>query len=58
MYSKITNTQKVKSIEAFQKISRLNQPGFEDSHLAGQRLALALDEPRYWDSPDALNLLI
>ncbi|KAF4632381.1 hypothetical protein G7Y89_g5749 [Cudoniella acicularis] len=46
----------MESIEAFRKISRLNQPGFEDSYLAGQKLALALDEPRYWDSPDALNL--
>ena len=46
----------MESIEAFQKISRLNQPGFAESHLAGQKLALALDEPRYFDSPDALNL--
>ncbi|KAN0112383.1 hypothetical protein V8E51_005334 [Hyaloscypha variabilis] len=53
---KSVQTYGFESIEAFQKISRLNQPGFEESHLAGQKLALALDEPRYWDSPDALNL--
>jgi len=46
----------VNAIEAMQKISSLRQPGFEASNSTGRELALALHEPRYWESTDALNL--
>jgi len=46
----------VEAIEAFQKLSSLKQPGFQASYEVGSSLAIALHEPRYWDSPDALNV--
>jgi hypothetical protein len=46
----------VEAIAAFQKLSTLRQLSFEASNTTGREMALLLREPRYWESPDALNV--
>jgi hypothetical protein len=41
----------------FHYFSSFKQPCLKASRLAGRELAVKLREPRYWDSPDALDLI-
>jgi hypothetical protein len=43
------------AIESLQKLSVLKPSDFRTSSLTSRALALEFHEPRYWESPDALN---